>query len=118
MYILNLKIHNVKVEDVNSIIESKLEPQYSTSFDEIVIYYIEKYSVMNANKYLVSVVAKQRGNNVVISIVSGGAADSPLDILHWGTEKRSTKSVQSVFSKALLASGKNIKIEVLNDTSV
>lgn len=76
MNVLNLRFCNIKATEINRIIEEKLEPKYSTEFDDLINYFFEQSPLYSSSGAMVTLSTQQRDENTVVSIVAGGEPHS------------------------------------------
>lgn len=125
MYVLNLKIKNENVKNIEEILNNQFMCHYNVSVDHINNYYLIKFN-SRAERVMICFTPVQRGNDVSISAVIGPVTQtvmaSPFSNIFYDNKKKMEAELKQfiieTFKFSIEDQNKKCEIEILEDSLV
>ncbi len=101
------KIRIVSCEESNIALDliEELKFEYKEEFENGFLAMNEKYSLLNENRYVTTLLFKKILNEYEVTIISAGASQSIIFRLNFGTEKRNNKKMLRLIAEKCKESG-------------
>lgn len=125
MYVLNLKIKNENVKNIEEILNNQFMCHYNVSVDHINNYYLIKLN-SRSEKVMICFTPVQRGNDVSVSTVIGPVTqtllENPFSNIVQDSKKKLVKKIRGfildTFKVSIEDQNQKCKIEILEDSPV
>ncbi len=115
MFLTKIRIYSDDLSIKHYLIQ-ELSPKYNLFLNGSDIFFLEKYSFLNANSYMINLIFNYYKDSFDLSIISGGANQFLLFYFDWGVERNRNARIRNLITK--YCDKNNIPYEVVEHEKI